>query len=211
VTYTYDNNGNTATKADSTRTTTYSWDFENRLTSIVLPGTGGTVTFRYDPFGRRIRKVSPAEGTTNYLYDGANVVEEVNASGDQLARYTQNLGIDEPVAMLRSGTSSFYQADGLGSVTALGDGTGNLATYKYDSFGNLSASSGTLLNPFRYAGREWNGETGEYFYRARYYDPLCRSSKRKTTQLFSFAAFCAARDILNEFDLIQTFFALPSL
>jgi RHS repeat-associated protein len=170
VTYTYDNNGNTATKADSTGTTTYTWDYENRLASVALPGTGGTVTFKYDPFGRRIQKVSPTAGAINYLYDGANIVEEVNASGSSLARYSQNLGIDEPLAMLR-GVSSFYQADGLGSITGLADGSGTSATtYKYDSFGNLSASTGSLANPFRYTGREWDEDGRQYYYRARYYD-----------------------------------------
>src|SRR4029077_6367311 len=33
--YIYDNNGNTKTKPDGTQ---YSWDFENRLTQVVLPG-----------------------------------------------------------------------------------------------------------------------------------------------------------------------------
>jgi len=46
----------------------YTWDFENRLTQAVVPGTG-TTTFKYDPFGRRIQKSGPL-GTTNYLYDG---------------------------------------------------------------------------------------------------------------------------------------------
>jgi len=49
----YDYNGNTATRTDSTGTTSYVWDFENRLTSVSLSG-GGTVYFKYDPFGRRI-------------------------------------------------------------------------------------------------------------------------------------------------------------
>ena len=31
ATFTYDGNGNTLTKADSSGTTTYNWDFENRL------------------------------------------------------------------------------------------------------------------------------------------------------------------------------------
>ncbi len=47
---TYDNNGNSATRLDLTGTTTYNWDFENRLTSVTLPGSGGTVSFKYDPF-----------------------------------------------------------------------------------------------------------------------------------------------------------------
>lgn len=45
-----DNGGKTVSKAESTGTTTYAWDFENRLTSVTLPGTGGTVSFKYDPF-----------------------------------------------------------------------------------------------------------------------------------------------------------------
>lgn len=45
----YDANGNTTTKTDSTGTTDYSWDFENRLTSATPPGSGGTVQFSYDP------------------------------------------------------------------------------------------------------------------------------------------------------------------
>src|SRR5467141_3204981 len=58
VSYTYDSNGNTASKTDSTGTTNYTWDFENRLTSVTPPGSGGTVTFKYDPLGRRIEKTT---------------------------------------------------------------------------------------------------------------------------------------------------------
>jgi hypothetical protein len=43
----------------------------------VVPGTG-TVIFRYDPFGRRIQKSGPL-GTTNYLYDRKNLLEEVDS------------------------------------------------------------------------------------------------------------------------------------
>jgi FlaA1/EpsC-like NDP-sugar epimerase len=37
----------------------------------------------------------------------------------------------------------------------------------YDSFGNLVASSGSLVNSFRYAGREFDAETSLYYYRAK--------------------------------------------
>jgi YD repeat-containing protein len=86
--YTFDNNGNTLTKADSNGVTGYTWDYENRLTSVTLPGSGGTVTFKYDPFGRRIQKVGSA-GTTIFVYDGANVVDEVNSAGAVTAQYAQ--------------------------------------------------------------------------------------------------------------------------
>jgi YD repeat-containing protein len=46
-----------------------SWDFENRLTQAIVPGTnGGTTTFKYDPFGRRIYKESP-NATSLFVYD----------------------------------------------------------------------------------------------------------------------------------------------
>jgi RHS repeat-associated protein len=167
--YTYDANGDTLTEVNGNG---YTWDFENRLTQAVVPGTnGGTTTFKYDPFGRRIQKSGPL-GTTNYLYDQRSVVEEVDSSGNVLARYTQGRGVDEPLAQLRSGTTSYYQQDGLGSVTSLSNPAGALAnTYTYDSYGRLTSSTGTLVNPLQYTGREFDSETGIYYYRARYFDP----------------------------------------
>ena len=169
--YGYDSNGNAVSKNDSTGITTYGWDFENRLGSVALPGSGGTVSFAYDPFGRRIRKMSPT-GTSIFAYDGDNLVEETNGSGTAVARYSQGLNIDEPLAMLRGGTSTFYNADGLGSITSLANAAGSLTqTYTFDSFGRQTAASGSLTNPFQYTGRESDPETGLYYYRARYYDP----------------------------------------
>ncbi len=124
--YGYDANGNRLTRNDASGITTFAWDFENRLTSVTLPGTSGVVAFKYDPFGRRIYK-SSSIGTSIFAYDGDNVIEEVNAAGSVVARYKQGLGIDEPLAMLRSATTSYYHADGLGSVTSLSNGAGSLA------------------------------------------------------------------------------------
>jgi RHS repeat-associated protein len=172
--YTYDNNGNTISKTDSSGTTNYTWDYENRLTSVVLPGTAGTATFKYDPLGRRIQKVfttGSTTTTTNYLYDGDNDIEEVNSSGSVVARYAQGQNIDEPLAESRSSTISFYEADGLGSVTSLTNSSGTIAnSYTYDSFGKLTASTGSITNPFRYTGRDFDTETSLQYNRARYYD-----------------------------------------
>jgi RHS repeat-associated protein len=172
VAYTYDADGNTQTMVNASGTTTYTWDFENRLVSAALPGSGGTVYFKYDPFGRRIYK-SSSTGTSIYALDGDNLVEETNSSGVAVARYSQGLNIDEPLAELRSGTSSYYEEDGLGSVTTLSNAAGAVASnYTYDSFGNMVATSGSIVNNFRYTGREWDPETSLYYYRARYYDPV---------------------------------------
>src|SRR5208283_102214 len=169
VSNTYDANGNTTSKTDSTGTANYSWDFENRMTSVTLPGSGGTVSFAYDPFGRRIKKASSA-GTSIFAYDGDNLIEETNSSGAAVARYSGGPNLDEPLAMLRGGATSFYQVDGLGAVTSLSNAAGSLTnTYAYDSFGKTTPT-GSIVNSLQYTAREFDPETGLYFNRARYYD-----------------------------------------
>jgi hypothetical protein len=50
---------------------------------------------------------------------------------------TQN--IDELLSELRSSTTNYYSADGLGILTSLTPSAGALGnTYTYDSFGNLT-------------------------------------------------------------------------
>jgi len=88
------------------------------------------------------------------------------------AGFEQGLGIDKPLALRASGSTYYYQADGLGSTTSLSNSAGALAnTYVYDSFGNLTSSAGSVTNPYQFTARELDSETGLYYYRARYYDP----------------------------------------
>jgi hypothetical protein len=84
-----------------------------------------TVSFKYDPFGRRIYK-SSSSGTSIYAYDGDDLIEEKYSTGAVVARYTLTTDkVDEPLAMLRSGATSYYDADGLGSVTSLLNAAGS--------------------------------------------------------------------------------------
>src|SRR5205823_7806820 len=146
ATYTYDANGNTLSKTAAIGITQYTWDYENRLISVTLPGTNGTITFQYDPFGKRIQKSSPS-GTINFLYDGKDIIEEVDANSNQIARFTQGPGIDQPLAVTQSGATSYYEADSLGSITSLSGAAGTITdTYTYDSFGNSTGSTGNTIN-----------------------------------------------------------------
>jgi RHS repeat-associated protein len=81
-------------------------------------------------------------------------------------------GIDEPLVGQRQPQIFYYEADGLGSVTSLTTPTGSTAaTYTYDSFGFLTASTGSATNWYRYTARQFDSDTALYYNRARYYDP----------------------------------------
>jgi RHS repeat-associated protein len=182
-TYTYDDNGNLETKNDKVtfETTTYTYDAENQLDRIDLPG-GTFVEYAYDGLGRRIQK--DVNGTaTRYVYDNEDIVVEFDESNVQQARYTHGARIDEPLTIERDLDSSgtfestevfHYHTDGLGSVVGLTDSLGNLVhSYVYDSFGNIVHENVVTNtgNFYTYTGREVDSESGLYFYRFRYYDP----------------------------------------
>jgi len=173
TTYQYDPNGNLTN--DGTWTHTY--DSENRLVSSSAVGSSGTYT--YDAFGRRISKTVNGQ-TTKFTWDGDQLLEELDGAGNQTAEYVYGPGIDEPLRMERGTTKTYYHPDGLGSVSQLTDKTGKVVEqYTYDAYGKptITDATGTPLtqsaygNRYLFTGREYDQETGLYFYRARYYNP----------------------------------------
>jgi RHS repeat-associated protein len=167
-TFTYDQNGNLQTQTDPSGAVRYEWDARNRLTSIRGPGLDAR--FAYDALGRRIGKEINGQ-SINYLYDGLDVIEELSGARVQ-ATYLRNLEIDEPFTRSEAGRKSHYLVDGLNSTLFLTDDDGGrVQQYTYDAFGRIVLQSGSSTNAYTYTGREWDGASGLYYYRARYYDP----------------------------------------
>jgi RHS repeat-associated protein len=169
-TFTSDGNGNRATKTDASGTTTYTYDYQNRLVRVDKPG-GGFAEYAYDALGRRVRE--NVDGLVRLdWYSAEDMVLETDATGAEVARYTHGPGIDNPLTMRRNGLSYHYHEDPLGSIVLLTDATKAVVrSFTYDAFGKILAQTGTLENPYTYTSREWDTETGLYFYRARHYDP----------------------------------------
>jgi RHS repeat-associated protein len=127
--------------------------------------------YKYDPFGRRIEKNVNGD-IKRYVYDGPNIVVDYNGNGNLKNAYIHNLTIDDPLALQQGANIYYYHKDGLGSITNLTDTTGSLVkSYTYKSFGEIYSQTGTVQQPFTFTAREYDPESGLYYYRARYYDP----------------------------------------
>jgi len=128
----------------------------------------------YDPGGRRIEKSGNGEAI-KYCYDGDHVIAEYDGNDRLLRKYVHGARVDEPVCMIDVADSNavyYYHFDGLGSVVALSDSNGDSCqSYEYTVYGQVAAEDPNHPNPYMFTGRQFDIETGLYYYRARYYNP----------------------------------------
>jgi len=116
------------------------------------------VTFKYDPFGRRIEKrVSATQNgqsllnSYTYVYDREDVILEYltrtinnGAPTHVVKKYVHGPGVDEPLAVAKGNNIYFYHADGVGSVVALTNWSGaTVEGYTYETFGKVRDYSAT--------------------------------------------------------------------
>ena len=170
--YTYDLRGNRLTLNSTSLNyvdASYSYDLENKLQTVTKGGL--TTTMKYSADGLRTKKES-AYGYTNYIYNqSGNLVAEAQNSSSVTSNYVW--GPDRVLSKkTNSGSEYYYLYNGHGDVVQMVDRNGNIVNnYSYDEWGNITTSSETVSNPFKYAGEVYDSETGLYYLRARYYDP----------------------------------------
>jgi RHS repeat-associated protein len=175
----YDSAGNTRTNAAEM---VYRYNADNQLTNVVHGTTNTALT--YDADGNRISKTVSVSGTvttrTYYVVDNRNptgyaqVLEEWAIASNYIptSKRIYHYGLDLISQRVDSGDPNFFGYDGHGSVRLLTDtGTNVTDTYTYDANGSLIASSGTTLNHYRYAGEQLDEDLGQYYLRARYFNP----------------------------------------
>ncbi len=172
TTETYDADGNLLSSANGSVSTSYSYDSQNQLLSV--SSGSSTTSYTYDGDGNRT--TSTTGGTiTTYLVDpngldGLPQVVETTQSGGPTVDYVYG---NERISMDQgAGALSYYLYDGNQNTRLLAGSAGTVQnSYRYDAFGNLLASTGTVPNPFLYGGQQFDAGVGLYYLRARYMDP----------------------------------------
>jgi RHS repeat-associated protein len=195
--YSYDLNGNLL--SDGTRN--FGYDDENELIAVWQANAWSNNFVYDGKMRRRIeRDYIWNTGTSNWLqtnevhfiYDGNLAVQERNASNLPQVTYTRGKDLsgslqgaggiggllartDNTKLMVGDPTAlAYYHSDGNGNITCLMTPYQQLAAkYLYDTYGNTLATYGSLAtaNRYRFSSKEWNENSGLYYYLYRFYDP----------------------------------------
>jgi RHS repeat-associated protein len=188
--YAFDAAGNVVTRQVGSDAQQLQWNAQYQLTTV-LDASGEVEVHMYDVQGRRVWTARGSE-TNRYVYNGAQVVADVDATGALVRTYVWGPGVDNLLAMSvhqGSVTTTYHTVrDHLGSVLSLVDETGAVVEqYEYDAWGNVLAvkdgagnpltsdlghPTSALGNRYLWQGREYSWKTGLYYFRARWYDPV---------------------------------------
>jgi RHS repeat-associated protein len=164
-------------------TITYGYDSAGRR--IEKAYDGQTVCkYLYD--GQHIIAEYDGSGSLRMKSEARNTKSETNSKHESTKTETRPLGtglawdfgfwslgfVSSFDIRISDLTPYYSHFDGLGSVIALTNSAGSVANlYEYSVFGEVSASDPNHPNRFLFTGREFDADTGLYYYRARYYNP----------------------------------------
>ena len=208
IRYRYDPQGNLLEEQGETRRKQYAYDAAGRQISVAISesagGGDGTawkqrfVQFnRYD--GENLRYETEENGKViRFLFDRGELAEE-RREDDQI-RYIRGY---DPLLLIQNGEEqsrfSFVQ-DETGSTLFLLDEAHEIRkSYCYDTFGIILQETGDVPNRLTYTGQMYDGTAGQYYLRARFYNPVVGRFLQEDTYRgdgLNLYAYCANNPVM---------------
>ena len=191
--FTYDGEGNQLSKEEavkrdgalvSSADSKFWWNGFNQV-ERVQDANGQFIDYTYNGLGLRTKK-DFGDQAVNYFYDQGNIIMEADQN---LMVTAKNIRGKKLIHRETDNQLMYYLHNAHGDVTQLTDEFGKvIKDYRYDPFGQddslLMPGFGSnaaqtvwqqevekIDNPFQYCGEYLDNETGNYYLRARYYDP----------------------------------------
>ncbi len=168
--YLYDENGSLVSEKEGSRTASYQYDLLNRQTHIKTSEGREQENF-YDGEGLRAG-ISENGKSSTFIFHNGEILAEYDGDSRPVKRHLQGIRLS-CVQTLDNDAYHAYHQDEQGSTAYI---TGNDGTaensYFYDAFGSVLESRETIVNRILYTGQQYDQEAGQYYLRARYYNPI---------------------------------------
>ncbi len=199
TTYAYDANGSMISQHTVNNiNNTYEYNAENQLTTVKKNGQT-LASFEYDGKGNRIKKtiyqnlppikitkapnipslpgefriaareglVAPASPTqVSTIYIGSIYEKSGNNATNQIFL------ADQRIAAVTGNNINYFHTNHLSSTdTITNNAGGQVAHYEYAPYGSTVVKTGQDVTRYKFTGKEFDDETGLYYYGARYYNP----------------------------------------
>ncbi len=166
----------------------------------------------YDAEGLRAEMEENGQ-LVKFLYNENREAATEEESDGNVIRYIRGLGLISSDSE-KAKTYYHYVADEQGSITHVINGeekeSGELPQedvqsrvlnhYEYDAFGNAIRCEEQVHNRFRYTGEQYDPLTGQYYLRARYYNPVIARFTQEDTYYgdgLNLYTYCRNNPILN--------------
>ena len=133
----------------------FEYNSRNLITAIKSDDPSFTTnTFTYNALDQRITKAD-STGFTRYIWDGLNILLELDGSGNVKRRYTHGYAAIEGVSSLidvtAGGATYFYHFDQVGGVRNLTNASQGVSdSYEYSPFGRILAETDAAPNDFTF-------------------------------------------------------------
>ena len=189
----------------------YLYDGFGRLEQVTK-ADGSFQKNHYDAEGLRAEMEENGQ-LVKFLYNEDREAVAEEESDGNVIRYIRGLGLISSDSE-KAKTYYHYVSDEQGSITHVINGeekeSGELPQedvqsrvlnhYEYDAFGNTIRCEEQVHNRFRYTGEQYDPLTGQYYLRARYYNPVIARFTQEDTYYgdgLNLYTYCQNNPILN--------------
>ena len=169
--FTYDRQGGIIEEKNAAGNRRFTYNSLHQQTQVETE-TGNIQKNRYDAEGLRYELIENGRRTSFVYHNGELLHEKGEEAGlsKEATSYHLGAGIE---AFQRDRKTFYYHQDEQLNITLISDEERKLRNhYQYDAFGAGLDSIETLPNRIRYTGQQYDEQTGQYYLRARYYNPV---------------------------------------
>ncbi|OOM17516.1 tRNA nuclease WapA precursor [Clostridium saccharobutylicum] len=179
--FTYDKQGNTIKEETQNGNNIFEYNTLNQQVKAITKD-GNILVNRYDAEGLRT-EIEENEKLTKFIFHKDNILVEADKDWNVISRFSRGheviaadiIDFSEDINLkLESNFNRYYYTvDEQGSTVYITDKNQQIKNeYYYDAFGSVLESKEEVHNRITYTGQQFDGVTGQYYLRARFYNPI---------------------------------------